>query len=84
MRDYYTTDDATMLSWLENVLRTARENGNRVRLHTEDGMLKVKVGEGMWTAPFASSHDPYRDGEVNPVGHPRLVVGSDGKPVVHN
>lgn len=82
MNGYYHTDDATMLSWLENVLRTAREGGRSVRLHTEDGMLKVKVGEGMWTAPFASSHDSYRDGEVNPVGFPRLSVGPNGEPVV--
>lgn len=60
LKGYYMTEDPTMLAWLENVLRTAREGGRKVRLHTEDGTLKVKVGEGMWTAPFASDFDPSR------------------------
>lgn len=82
MSDYYMTEDPTMLAWLENVLRTAREGKRKVRLHTEDGTLKVKVGEGMWTGAFASDWDEYRDGEVNPTGTPRLSVGSNGEPVV--
>lgn len=80
---YYHTDDPRTIGWLENVMRTARENGNAVRLSTgADGTLKVKVGQGMWTAPLSSTHDEYRDGEINPTGTPRLTVGPNGEPVV--
>jgi hypothetical protein len=54
------------MEWLENVLRTAREQGRRVRLDTSGQVLRVKVGESMWTAPIHGTPDPYRDGPDNP------------------
>lgn len=65
---YYHTDDPRMLQWLENVLRTTREQNRCIRFRTEGTTLKVKVGEGVWTAPFQSTPDPYRD---SPVVDPR-------------
>lgn len=88
MRGYFHTDSDRDMEWLENVLRTARERGNSVRLHTEDGRLKVKVGGGMWTAPLSGTFDQFRDDALpwevapNVVQTPRLSVGPDGKPVV--
>lgn len=80
--DYFHTDNARDIAWLENVLRTAREGGRSVRLAVEGTSLKVKVGQGMWTAPMEGTWDDYRDGDPNPTATPRLVVGSDGKPMV--
>lgn len=65
MLGYFHTDSARDIEWLENVLRTAREGGRSVRLHTEGGRLKVKVGEGGWTPPIAGTLDPYRDAPVD-------------------
>lgn len=61
MSDYFSTDNDRDMEWLENVLRTAREAGRRVRLDTSGAVLRVKVGEGMWTAPVEGTADPYRD-----------------------
>lgn len=59
--DYYHTEDPVMLDWLIAVLSTARHHERRVRILTEGTTLKIKVGEGVWTAPFQSDPDPYRD-----------------------
>jgi hypothetical protein len=62
MRNYFHTDEPRMVSWLADVMATARDEGRKVRLHTDSqGNLRVKVGEGMWTAPFKSTPDPARD-----------------------
>ena len=55
MKGYYHTDSARDMEWLENVLRTAREHGRSVRLFTGEGSIKVKVGQGMWSAPVVAS-----------------------------
>ena len=60
--DYFSTESDRDMEWLENVLRTAREQGRRVRLDTSGQVLRVKVGEGCWTAPIQGTPDPYRDG----------------------
>lgn len=62
MSDYFSTESDRDMEWLENVLRTARTQGRRVRLDTSGQVLRVKVGEGGWTAPIAGTPDPYRDG----------------------
>lgn len=59
---YFHTDDPKMISWLADVLNTARETGTRIRLDVDSqGRLKVKRGGGMWSPPFASTEDPWRD-----------------------
>ena len=61
MKGYFHTDSERDMEWLENVLRTAREGGRSIRLSTENGRLKVKVGGGGWTAPIAGTLDKFRD-----------------------
>lgn len=39
--------------YLYNVLKTAVENGERVRIHqTEESQIKVARGGSVWTLPF--------------------------------
>lgn len=61
MRGYFHTDSARDMEWLENVLRTAREQGRSIRLHTDDGRIMVKSGGGQWTAPISGTPDMFRD-----------------------
>ena len=88
MKGYWHTDSARDMEWLENVLRTAREQGRSIRLSTEDGRLKVKSGGGGWTAPISGTFDQFRDEPLlwesvpTVIAFPRLTVGPDGKPVV--
>lgn len=59
---YFHTDDPRMIGYLADVLKTAEDTGTRIRLDVDsEGNLKVKRGEGMWSPPFASTPDPYRD-----------------------
>lgn len=59
---YFHTDSEKTVRWLAAVLATAEHHGRSVRFAVGgDGSLKVKVGEGAWTAPIASTPDPYRD-----------------------
>lgn len=59
---YFHTDDKHLIGWLADVLKTAEDTGTRVRLDIDsEGNLKVKRGEGVWSPPFASTPDPYRD-----------------------
>lgn len=60
--DYFSTDNPRDMEWMENVLRTAREEGRRIRFDTSGQALRVKVGEGVWTAPIQGTPDTYRDG----------------------
>ena len=62
MDNYFHTDDSRMVQWLANVMQKAADEGHHVRILTDsNGDLKVKVGEGCWTAPFRSTPDPHRD-----------------------
>jgi len=61
MSQYFHTDDPRMIAWLADVFGTAALLNRKVRINVEDGNLSIKVGEGVWTAPFASTPDPYRD-----------------------
>lgn len=59
---YFHTDDARTLAWLETVIKRAKEDELSLRFQiTADAGLKVKLGGGMWTAPFASTPDLQRD-----------------------
>lgn len=60
--DYFHTDDAGMTIWLSNVFGNAASQKLSVRIAVDsNNNLKIKVGEGMWTAPFRSTPDPSRD-----------------------
>jgi hypothetical protein len=62
MSEYFHTDDPDLLAYLGRMLTDAAEQGGRVRFDvTPAGNLKVKFGEGMWSAPHWSTPDPYRD-----------------------
>ncbi len=58
---YWHTDDPIMVQFLADVFAQAAANGNKVRILTDASGLRLKVGEGMWTAPFTGTPDPYRD-----------------------
>lgn len=59
---YFHTDRGFDIAVIANALLTAATEGRRVRIDVDsEGSLKVKIGEGMWSAPFASTPDPYRD-----------------------
>lgn len=78
---YFSTDSQQTVRWLAAVIATAAKNEQRIRLDVDSrGKLRVKRGEGGWSAPIESSRDPYRDG--SPEQRPALYVGDHGEPVV--
>lgn len=59
---YFHTDNKFTLQTIAIAANNAAENGRSLRLDVDsEGRLKFKVGEGMWSAPIASTTDPYRD-----------------------
>ena len=59
---YFSTDDPEVIAFIAAVAETAVENGNRLRIDVDGlGALRIKRGEGMWSPPFYSTPDPYRD-----------------------
>lgn len=59
---YFHTDDPEVIAFIAAVAQTAVDTGTRLRLDVDGhGDLRIKRGEGMWTAPFYSTPDPYRD-----------------------
>lgn len=59
---YFHTDSTSAREFIENVARLATENDQRLRIKVnDDGSLCIKRGEGVWSAPIASTPDPYRD-----------------------
>lgn len=71
---YYHTDDQSMVNWLAVALSNAAVAERCVRLDVDsEGRLRVKVGEGVWTSPFASTPDPYRNSPT--VYHVDLDIG---------
>ena len=59
---YFSTDDRVTVNFLASVLMLAQEKGQRVRIDVDgQGRLKIKRGEGMWSAPLHGTDDPYRD-----------------------
>jgi hypothetical protein len=62
MTSYFHTDSAQTVGWLANVFAQAAEQNRRVRIQTNEyNQLRLKVGEGVWTAPIASTPDEYRE-----------------------
>lgn len=80
---YFSTDSQQTVRWLAAVIATAAKNEQRIRIDVDSlGKLRVKRGEGGWSAPIESSRDPYRDGSPEQQQRPALYVGDHGEPVV--
>lgn len=63
---YFHTDSGSARHFIEQVARLADERGQRLRIDVDSaGNLRIKRGDGMWSAPIASTPDPYRDASVN-------------------
>ena len=76
---YFHTDNAFTIENIAGRLRHAAETGRRVRLDVDDqGVLRVKIGEGIWSPPMASTPDPYRDEPV--VKGIKWFVNEEGYP----
>lgn len=59
---YFHTDSYQTVASLSAVLNDAYEQGQRVRIDVDtQGNLRIKRGEGIWSPPFASTPDPYRE-----------------------
>ena len=59
---YFHTDDMNTVDILMYALTDASANNKRVRIDVDhEGNLTFKIGEGMWSAPIASTPDPHRD-----------------------
>lgn len=59
---YFSTDSTSAREFIENVARLATENDQRLRIDVDSaGNLRIKRGEGIWSAPIMSTPDPYRD-----------------------
>jgi hypothetical protein len=59
---YFYCDSDQTISWLSDVLTTCKTLGRTIRFDVDaEGNLRVKAGEGIWSAPIASSPDPFRD-----------------------
>lgn len=59
---YFHTDNMSTIQWLSNVTARAASEHRRLRFDVdENGDLRVKLGEGVWSAPIASTDDPHRD-----------------------
>lgn len=58
---YFHTDDPRLIGYLADILKTAEDTGTRIRIDVYGGQLRIKRGEGMWSPPFDSTPDEYRD-----------------------
>lgn len=59
---YFHTDEPRTVAWLAAILRTAEENGDRIRIDVDGkGELRIKRAGGVWSPPIASTLDPWRD-----------------------
>lgn len=59
---YFHTDSGSAKFMLASMLQDAYVEDQRVRIDVDsEGNLRIKVGEGMWSAPIVSTPDPYRD-----------------------
>ena len=60
---YFHTDNLMYIWSIAEAASRAESEGRRFRVNVDaDGNLTYKVGEGMWSPPFESTPDPYRDG----------------------
>jgi hypothetical protein len=58
---YFHTDNSEVIWEIASALCKAGDHDRSVRFDVDSqGRLKYKIGEGMWTAPFASTPDAYR------------------------
>lgn len=59
---YFHTDSASAKDLINALTDRALDTDARLRIDVDrEGSLRIKIGEGMWSAPFASTPDPYRD-----------------------
>lgn len=59
---YFHTDSGSARGFIENVARLAEEHDQSLRIDVDaEGNLRIKRGEGVWSAPIRSTTDPYRD-----------------------
>jgi hypothetical protein len=59
---YFHTDSGSARFFIESVARLAEENDQSLRIDVAgDGSLRIKRGEGVWSAPISSTPDAYRD-----------------------
>lgn len=59
---YFHTDNVRTLAFIFAVAETALTTETRLRIDVDDrGNLRIKRGEGAWSAPIASTPDPHRD-----------------------
>lgn len=59
---YFHTDSVSTKDLISALAERALDTGDSLRISVDEaGRLKMKVGEGMWTAPMFSTPDPYRD-----------------------
>ena len=62
---YFHTDSDSARFFLASVARLAEEKGQRLRIDVDNkGNLRIKRGEGVWSAPIPSTPDPYRAQQV--------------------
>lgn len=78
---YFHTDELAAINIIASVALEAHKQGQRLRIDVDgNGNLRIKRGEGVWSPPFSSTNDPYRDN--SPEQRPALYVGDHGEPVV--
>lgn len=59
---YFHTDREKIVDSLAETLSFASHQRKAVRIDVDsEGSLRVKIGQGMWSPPIASTVDPYRD-----------------------
>lgn len=59
---YFHTDNTSDIEVLAFALSVAHQQEKRVRFNIDaNGSLIYKIGEGIWSVPFKSTVDPYRD-----------------------
>lgn len=59
---YFHTDSPSARYFISEVARLADEQGQSLRIAVDaDGSLRIKRGEGVWSAPIVSTPDPNRD-----------------------
>jgi hypothetical protein len=61
---YFHTDNPNEIQRFAEAVTYADTNGVRLRLDVDgQGRLRYKVGGGGWSAPIASTPDPWRDNQ---------------------
>jgi hypothetical protein len=59
---YFSNGEEATVNFIAEVARLAKVHGQRLRIDVDGaGNLRIKRGEGVWSAPISSTPDPYRD-----------------------